>query len=316
MWKTIARYILRNRIIIIIVLACATAFMGWHASKVQIQYELPKLLPDKDSTSIAYDDFIKRFGKDGAVMVIGIEDSNFYQLKKINDWYDLTYKIKTVKGIQEVVSVARLNNLTKNDSLHKFEFNPIINQKPKTQEETDSIKNVIENLPFYEGLLYDKKSGTQIMAITFNAKELDSKDRLAIVDTIRNHVNDFLAKHSELKTKFHFSGLPYIRTEIARTILHEMLLFMGLALLVTTIVLFLFFRSILPVLFSILVVCVGVIWSLGCIHLFGYQITSISGLIPPLLIIIGIPNCILLLNKYHIEFSRHKSQGLALARMI
>ena len=316
MWKTIARYILRNRIIIIIVLACITVFMGWHASKVRIQYELPKLLPDKDSTSIAYDDFIKRFGKDGAVMVIGIEDSNFYQLKKINDWYDLTYKIKTVKGIQEVVSVARLNNLTKNDSLHKFEFNPILNQKPKTQEETDSIKNVIENLPFYEGLLYDKKSGTQIMAITFNAKELDSKDRLAIVDTIRNHVNDFLAKHSELKTKVHFSGLPYIRTEIARTILHEMLLFMGLALLVTTIVLFLFFRSILPVLFSILVVCVGVIWSLGCIHLFGYQITSISGLIPPLLIIIGIPNCILLLNKYHIEFSRHKSQGLALARMI
>ena len=154
------------------------------------------------------------------------------------------------------------------------------------------------------------------MAITFQPKELDSKARLAIVDTIRNLADDFLVKHPELKNKIHFSGLPYIRTQIARTILHEMVLFMGLALLVTTIILLLVFRSLLPVLFSILVVCVGVTWSFGCIHLFGYRITSLIGLIPPLLIIIGIPNCILLLNKYHIEFSRHKSQGLALARMV
>lgn len=316
MWKVLARTILRNRIAIILVLAAITAFMGWHASKVEIQYEFPRLLPDDDSTSVQYDNFIKRFGKDGAVMVIGIEDSNFYQLKKFNDWYDLTYQIKKIKGIQEVGSVARIYNLTKNDSLHKFEFNPVISKKPTTQKEVDSIRNVVENLPFYEGLMFEKKSHTHIMMITFQPKELDSKARLAIVDTIRNHANYFLSKNPDLKDKIHFSGLPYIRTQIARTILHEMVLFMGLALLVTTIILLLVFRSLLPVLFSILVVCVGVTWSFGCIDLFGYRITSLIGLIPPLLIIIGIPNCILLLNKYHIEFSRHKSQGLALARMV
>src|ERR1035437_6853716 len=107
MWKVLARNILRNRITIILVLAAITAFMGWHASKVEIQYEFPRLLPDDDSTSIQYDDFKKRFGKDGAVMVIGLEDSSFYQLQKFNDWYDLTYQIKKIKGIQEVVSVAR-----------------------------------------------------------------------------------------------------------------------------------------------------------------------------------------------------------------
>jgi len=316
MWKFLARNILRNRIAIILVLALITAFMGWHASKVEIQYEFPRLLPDDDSTSIQYDNFKKQFGKDGAVMFIGIEDSTFYQLKKFNDWYDLTYKIKNIKGIQEVVSVARIYNLTKNDSLHKLEFNPILSKKPTTQQEVDSIRNVVENLSFYEGFVFEKKSHTHIMMITFQAKELDSKARLAIVDTIRNYTNIFLATDPDLKDKIHFSGLPYIRTQIARTIMHEMVLFMCLALLVTTIILLLVFRSLLPVLFSILVVCVGVTWSFGCIHLFGYKISSLIGLIPPLLIIIGIPNCILLLNKYHIEYSRHKSQGLALARMV
>jgi hypothetical protein len=316
MWKFLARNILRNRIAIILVLAGITAFMGWHASKVEVQYEFPRLLPEDDSTSIQYDNFIKLFGKDGAVMVIGIEDSSFYHLQKFNDWYDLTYKIKNIKGISEVVSVARIYNLTKNDSLRKFEFNPVITKKPTSQPEVDSIRNVIENLPFYEGFVFEKKSHTHIMAITFKQKELDSKARLAIVDDIRSASDIFLAQHPELKNKIHFSGLPYIRTQIARTIMHEMVLFMCLALLVTTIILSLVFRSLLPVIFSILVVCVGVTWSFGCMDLFGYKISSLIGLIPPLLIIIGIPNCILLLNKYHIEYSRHKNQGLALSRMV
>ncbi len=316
MWKALAKIIPGNRIFILLALAGITAFMAWHAGKVEIQYEAGRLLPNNDSTNIRYENFKERFGVDGAVMFVGIEDSDFFQLDKFNDWYDLTYTIKKVKGVQEVVSVARLYNLTRNDSLHKFDFNPLIAENPKTQTETDSIKKEIENLPFYEGFVFDKKSGTNIMAITFKAKELNSADRLAIVDSIHMCTSAFLAKHDNLKSKIHYSGLPYIRTQIARTIQHEMGLFMALALLVTTLVLFLFFRSLLPVIFSILVVCVGVIWAFGCIQLLGYKITSLIGLIPPLLIIIGIPNCILLLNKFHIEYTRHKDQKLAVSTMI
>ncbi|MFH1005621.1 MAG: MMPL family transporter [Bacteroidota bacterium] len=316
MWDFISRYTLRNRITIVMVISLITIFMSYHASKVEIAYEFPRLLPNNDSTLIEYENFKKRFGIDGAVMIIGIKDSNFYQLNKFNDWYDLTYTIKKIKGIREVVSVACLYNLKKNDSLRKFSFKPIFTKKPKSQQEVDSIHTIIDNLPFYSGFMFNKKSHTTIMAITFNAKELNSKTRLAIVDTIRQYVNVFVKKYPEFSGKIHYSGLPYIRTEIARTILHEMLLFMALAIIVTAIILFFFFRSVYPVVFSLLVVCIGVMWSLGCIHLFGYKITSISGLIPPLLIIIGIPNSILLLNKYHIEFARHGKQGFALSRMI
>lgn len=316
MWKALARFTLRNRILILIVLGIITCVMGWQASKVEIQYEFPRLLPDDDSTYLEYENFKKRFGMDGAVMVIGIEDSNIFRLQKFNDLYDLTFTTKKINGIKEVVSVARLYNLTKNDSLHKFEFKPILSAPPHTQEELDSIRSVIESLPFYEGFICNKNSGIHVVAITFHAQTLDSKARLAITDTIRNHFLDFITKYPELKGKVHFSGLPYIRTEIARTIFHEMLLFMVLAIGVTAIILFLFFRSFQPVFFSLLIVCVGVVWSLGCIHLFGYKITSISGLIPPLLIVIGVPNCIFLLNKYHTVYSRHKSQSLALSRMV
>ena len=96
----------------------------------------------------------------------------------------------------------------------------------------------------------------------------------------------------------------------------ELGLFVFLALIVTSILLFLFFRSFKVVTISIVVVIVGVIWSMGVISLFGYEITALTGLIPPLIIVIGIPNCVYLINKYQQEFKNHGNKIKALDRVI
>jgi uncharacterized protein len=313
MWAKIARLILRNRILILILLTAGTAFMGWHARKVEITYEFARLLPDDDSTYIQYESFKKKFGQDGNILVVGISDEKLYTLEQFNDWYDLGNAIKKIEGIQQVVSVARLYRLTKNDSLGKFEFKPVISAKPVTQEEVDSIKDVIAELPFYKEIIFDEKSHSTIMAITFEKKQLNTKNRLSIVDSIKVKTDAFAQKHHIVA---HYSGLPFIRTGVARKIANEMIMFLCLAILVTAIILFFFFRSFLPVVFSLLVVIVGVIWVVGCIVLFGYKISALSGLIPPLIIVIGVPNCILLLNKYHTEFRKHGNKMRAWSRAI
>lgn len=313
MWAFVARFILRNRLAILIVLGLVTAFMGYQASKVEIAYEFAKLLPDDDTASIDYDNFKQQFGLDGTILVVGIQAEDLYSLDKFNDYYDLNTSIKNIKGIQEVVSVARLHNLTKNDSLGKFEFKPLIVSKPQTQQELDSLKEILTKLPFYEGIIYNPETHATLMAITFEKKELNTKNRLSIVDSIKTQVDVFSKKYN---IDVHYSGLPYIRTVIAQKIKNEMILFMALAVVVTIIILFLFFRSYLPVVFSVLVVIVGVVWSFGTIVLMGYKISVLSGLIPPLIIVIGVPNCILLLNKYHIEYSKHRNRGRSLMRMV
>lgn len=312
-WSSLARFILRNRVTILIVLTLLTVFMAYEARKVEITYEFAKLLPDTDSASIDYEGFKKQFGQDGSVLVIGLQEEDLYQLDKFNDWYDLSNSIKNIKGIQEVVSEARLYNLTKNDSLGKFEFKPVIASKPQSQEKLDSLKKIISQLPFYKGIIYNETTHSTLMAITFEKKELNTKNRLAIVDEIKLEVENFRKKNH---VEVHYSGMPYIRTAIARKISHEMILFLGLAVLVTSLILLVFFRSFLPVVVSLLVVIVGVIWSFGTIVLLGYKISVLSGLIPPLIIVIGVPNCILLLNKYHSEFSKHGNKMMALSRMV
>lgn len=294
-------------------LGLITLFLGYYSRKAEITYEFPKLLPSNDSTVTGFEQFKQRFGQDGTVMVIGISDTTIWQLNKFNAWFDLTSDLRKVKGVQEVVSIARLYNLSSNDSAGKFDFKPVITERPKSQIQLDSIKHIITRLPFYEGFAFTKNTGSTVIAVTFDKKAINTKARFDIVDDIKQLTEKF---SKEQGVAVHYSGLPFIRSVIARKISHEMFLFMGLAVLVTAIILFIFFRSLLPVVFSLLVVCVGVVWGLGGLVLFGYKITALTGLIPPLIIVIGIPNCIMLLNKYHTEFARHGNKGLALLRMV
>ncbi|MDQ3046512.1 MAG: MMPL family transporter, partial [Bacteroidota bacterium] len=313
MWAFVSRVILRNRFLIIGLIAVITAVMAYYGQKAQISYEAPKLLPDHDTTAIEYKAFKKRFGQDGSVMVIGISDSNLYNLKSFNAWYELGDALKNVAGVKAVVSVARLQTIELDDSLDKFINRPILSRKPQSQEEIDSIRTAIYRLPFYKGIIYNDTAHSTLMAITFENKELNTRNRLAIVDSITKQVDKFIALTA---IPVHYSGMPYIRTAVARKIQNEVTLFMILAILVTAGILMLFFKSILPVVFSLGVVFVGVIWSVGLLVLFGYNISILTSLIPPLLIVIGVPNCILLLNKYHTEYKVHGNKIRALTRAI
>jgi predicted RND superfamily exporter protein len=313
MWAAIARFILRNRIPIILVLAAITGVSSYYASKAQISYEAPRLLPNHDSIALKYRAFKDRFGQDGSVMVIGISDSNLYELKNFNSWFDLGNAVKEVKGVKAVVSIPRLQTIIKNDSLEKFENIPVFPHKPRTQAELDSTRKLINNLNFYKGIIYNDTAHTTLMAITFDNKFLNTKDRLQIVDNITSEVDKFVAATG---IAVHYSGMPYIRTAVARKIQNEMTLFMVLAIIVTAIILMVFFRSFLPVIFSLVVVIVGVIWSIGLLVICGYNISVLTALIPPLLIVIGVPNCIMILNKYHTEFKLHGNKLEALSKAI
>jgi len=287
--------------------------MAYKATKIQLSYDFARILPESDEDYKAYEAFKSRFGEDGSVMVLGVADKNFYTLKNFNNWYQLGEEIKALDGIEEVISLARLYNVVRNDSSRKFEMRPIVNQMPRSQAEVDSIHAEIDKLPFYDGFIQNKETGATLMAITFNKNKLNTKNRIEIVRLIKEKA---IAFGEANKMEVHISGLPYIRTAITTKVVEEMKLFMILAVLVTAVVLFVFFRSFQVLFFSLIVVGVGVVWSIGIIALLGYKITILSGLIPPLIIVIGIPNSILLLNKYQVEFSRHNSQAKALARMV
>ncbi len=311
-WHNLSRFILNNRAALVALVLLSTAYMGYRASNIRLSYELARILPVEDRNYQLYEEFRARYGEDGNVMVIGIETDSMFAKDLFNDWYELGVQVKQIDGIKQVLSNANLFDIERNDSLKRFDFVPLFSQKPTTQAEVDSIKARIGNLPFYRGFVISDDGRAHLMAVTFDQKKLNSKSRISIANEIKDKALAFGDKHS---LTVHLSGMPYIRTEFMSKVSKEMGLFMALAFGVTAFILLLFFRSILVSLASAFVVGLGVVWSLGLISSFGYQISLLSGLIPPLLIVIGIPNAIFLLNRYQQELalSGDKMEALRLS---
>jgi predicted RND superfamily exporter protein len=310
MWAKLSKAILQNRILLILFFLTATVFMAWHARNLKLSYSGSKILPLTDSVFIKYNAFKKQFGEDGSIMVLGIQSPNIYQKDTYNKWVQLSDEIGKLKGITGVLSIGKLFELQKDTVNQKFVINPIPSGLVKNDAEMDSLKNHIFGMPFYNGLLFNKTSNATIMAITFDPKILNSVDRNPILKDIEAKAQAF-GKSTNLQV--HLSGLPYIRTATSKLVSNEFVLFLGLSILVSALILLIFFRSFYAVFFPILVVVMGVIWSIGTLVLFGYEITILTGLIPPLIVIIGIPNSILLLNKYHNELKKHGDKQKAMS---
>jgi len=291
----------------------STAFMGYQASNIRLSYELARILPVSDANYQLYEEFKARYGEDGNVLVIGIKTDSMFTKALFNDWYTLGTEVKQIDGIKEVLSNANLFTIIRNDEENKFDFKPLVTSQPTSQAEVDSIYTQIEALPFYKGFVISDEGDAHLMAVTFDQQKLNSKSRISITNEIKEKTLAFGEKHN---LEVHLSGMPYIRTEFMSKVSKEMGLFMGLAFAITAVILLLFFRSAIVALASAFVVGLGVVWSLGLISVFGYQITLLSGLIPPLLIVIGIPNSIFLINRYHQEFSQSGDKLGALALSI
>ncbi|WP_321347540.1 efflux RND transporter permease subunit [uncultured Draconibacterium sp.] len=278
-----------------------------------MSYEYASLLPKKDQAYKDYQNFVEIFGQEGNLIIVGVQDTNFFRLDHFNAWKSLCNDLKKVDGVENLLSVSNTYNLEKNKEEKKFE---VVNTFPDTiatQEQLDAHVAEFKRLPFYRKLVYNDETDTYLLAITVNKDKMASKEREDLVAGIQEVCHNFEQKED---VKLHYSGVPYIRVVNSVKIKRELYMFSVLALVICIVVLFLFFRSFKAVFVPVLIVIVGVIWAMGMLSLFGYKITLLSGMIPPLLIVIGIPNSIYMLNKFHHEYVSHGNKIKALQRVI
>ncbi len=313
MFTKISRIILRNRTLIIVLLFVFTAFMAYKAQSVKLSYENSSLLASNDSAMVEYRKFKDQYGEDGTVLMIGIKNSEIFRLDQFTAWYDLGNEIRKIDGVEDVISMTRGLNLVKNERSHQFDYYPLVKKRPSTQAEVDSLKNTILGLKFYEGMLYNRKTNSALMAITLNKNLLVDKRRIALVANI---VKTATAYESQYKVKVHYSGMPYIRTIMMKQVKHELFLFILMSIGIAAIIMYLFFRSVKVVLSSLLIVAISIVWVLGTTVLFNFKITILTGVIPSLIVIIAIENCIYILNKYHWEYRSHGNKIRALIRVV
>ncbi|MCW5899626.1 MAG: MMPL family transporter [Flavobacteriales bacterium] len=312
MWAWLSSRIIRNRTGILVVLGLITLFLGYEMKNVEVSYKFGGLLPKTDSAFVQYEELHSKFSEDGNVIVLAVQDRRLNELDNFQGWWKLGRDLKAQEGVDSVFSEAHLFELVRDDSLMRFQLAPVVPAMPVTQEEVDAVRARVRDLPFYKGVLYNDSSNTSLMMVFVNAERFNSERRGDMVDQIARRVDEF----AQGRFKVYRSGLPFIRTVVTERTRTELRMFVGLMILTVAVLLLLFFKSWRVMLVCLLVVVVGVVWAVGSIGLLGYKLTSVMAIIPPLVIVIGIPNCIFLINKYHYEYARHRNRIKALTRVI
>lgn len=311
MWKSLAVFILKFRAPILIVVTALTICMAFFASKARMKYDTSSAVPQDNPKYIEHQNFKKMFGEDGSMLVVGFDKENIFEPAFFEAFTQWQQEIKKINGVENTLSIPTAINVVKQvtDSSEKLITKTIFADGVSI----DSSKVEFLNLPFYKDLLYNAETHSTLTAIYLNKDIIKTANRKELVDSIKKLTDQFAAA---TKIDVHYSGLPFIRSEFSEALKGEMRLILIASLLLTSIILFIFFRSFSTVLFSVLVVFAGVVWALGILYLMGYKISMLSALIAPLIVVIGIPNCIYFLNKYHTQFAIYKDKHQALLAMI
>lgn len=314
-WEGLARLILRNRIALILMLIGITTFWVSQWQYMRFTFTEANLLPDNHPQNIRYNDFLSLFGEEGSVLVIAVQDSTFFTTEKLTVWKELGETLSAFNEIDYVLSIDQIKELVKNKQKKKFTLEPILSEIPQGNKAIERFKQkLFLELPFYENLLFNQSTETIRMAIYMKQKVVNSAKRKDFVFKKFIPLMDKFEKDNSIKV--YRSGMPYIRTLNAQNIVDEIGMFVFAAMGVTSLIFFLFFRSVRATFISMIVVLIGVAWALGTLGLLGYEITVLTALIPPLIIVIGIPNCIFLINKYQQEIAKHGNQVKSLQQVI
>lgn len=313
MWNRLAEGIIRYRLPLSVVIGIITIFMGYYASRVEMSYEFARTIPPDDPDMLYHEKFKAQFGEDANLIAVGVRDSAIYKLDNFIAFRELTKEIKQIPGVTAVLSLPVLPLILKDTVAQKFYLSEIFSDTITSQQQLDSLLGEALDQKIYSDQLINTSNGATMMLVSVKKEVMNSPKRVGMTQTLLDTGKKFEAKTG---IQLRYAGLPFIRTVVANALKREMNIFLIASALVTGVIMFVFFRSFRAVLFSMIIIGILVVWVLGTLVLCGFKITLLSGLIPPVIVTIGVTNAIYLLNKYHLEFFKTKNKKDAIKGVV
>ena len=314
-WDALASIILRNRLAILLLIGLCTSLMTTQWSKMRFTYTEANLLPDDHPINLKYNDFLEIFGEEGNLIVLGVKDSLLFSVENLNAWNRLSKSFENNPYVETVVTLQDLKKLVKNKQKQQFDFIPFIKDSLRAVDDLGLLKSsLLKDFPFYDNVLFNEDGKAIRSAIFLKKSIVNTAERKTFI------IQDLIPKIDAFENRYNIdvrvSGMPYVRTLNSQNIIDEIKVFIIVAILVTSLIFFFFFRSYRATFISMCVVIVGVMWTFGILGSLEYEITVLTALIPPLIIVIGVPNCIFLINKYQHEVNKHGNKAKSLQRVI
>jgi predicted RND superfamily exporter protein len=293
-----------NRLFVVGFWVIFTAGMAFMGRNVAVSYTLPKMLPDEDPAMVEYADFQSEFTQSANLIVLGAKDESFFTPSVLNQWHDLAKRIESTPEVLSVLSIHNALDLymdeAEGQAMQPF---PLMVGPVKSPRQGFALRDQYEDLPFYRGMLRNDDGRTHLMMVSISDHANYSTAAFALLDQLAAEIKRF---ERNTGIDVNMSGLPYLRLSNAQSIKSEISLFIVLTCIVTILIMLLMLKSLRSAIIALSVVGVGLAGTFGIMGIFGHHLSIFSGMIPPLLIVIAVPNCIFFINKYHSVYAVDK----------
>lgn len=304
-------FILRHAKTVLLIITLLSAGMFYQAIQVEKSYNYVSALPENSAAAADYALYKKYFPYQNNTIIIGIQTTRFFEADFFSAYRQLTQTLRNIPGVAELISLDKALFLDKDLPQERFITRPVFPPAPN-QQQLDKAKQLLATLPLYQHLLYNPRNNAYLIALNISEPYALTKKRDTLVVQIDQALQQF--QQSTNNTTLFASGIPYIRNKISGLIAQEMqYLMIGAALFLILIMRFLF-RAWGYVFITALILGLGIIWSFGTMALLGFQLTLLNAIVPSLIIIIGVPNCIYFFNKYRsaCRIARNQAQAAEL----
>lgn len=273
-------------ITIILVILC-TGFFGFQLSKLTIDADIIKSLPDDDKNAELLKHISKNFGGNNMGVVI-LETDNIYQTEVVEHVRILTDTLSKIAGIASVSSLTNIINIK--GSEYGIEVGRLVDESrlPTSPEEFQALRNNILSNNMYKGTIVSEDETSAL--IIFN---------LADDANVNEVAQNVLAKTQQLNLPetLYYTGSPMLVTYISELMKRDLTQLLPLAFLVIAVILFFSFRTFSGVVLPLLTAVISIVWSLGLMALLGYSMSMISNNIPIILLAVGSAYSIHVINR-------------------
>lgn len=283
------------------VLALATLF-GWSNLHfgLTVDPSLRALLPRNGSETATFDAISERYTTDDLLFVAWVDRQLFTPLH-LARLKAFTQSVEDIPGVEHVESLATALRTEIHDDYS--EVHAFLNEPPSTTEQALAIRDAALGNPLYAGYLVSRDGQGTMISVRFE-RDLPARRQIAIAGEIAA-----ASRAAAGDIEQFLSGPLYVRLEMSRLLLNDLLHVMPLAVAVTLLVAAVGYRNTRGVIFPLLANGLAVAATLAVFHHYGHALSYVTVILPPTIYVTGFAYAIHVVS----DFDRHVAAGLTAA---
>jgi uncharacterized protein len=297
----------KSSIAVVVSVIVVTLLCVWLALGLRFSYDFEAFFPQDDPETDFYLELRNRFETDNDFFIVALENNgSVFQQAFLSKVDSLSHALAGIPDVTAATGPTDLKRIIRDPVLGQVMEVPMLRWQQPEAYAADSIE-----LAGTTGLVgWFFSADYRTVAIHLRHTQKLSKDRC---DQLSENIETVVGGFDFPKT--HLIGRALGQKLYVELMIHELILFISLSLLLTTIFLFIAFRSAWGILIPTLVVLISILWTVGFIRLMGNELDLMLTILPTILFVVGMSDSVHVLTKYMQELrnGREKKDAIRYA---